>query len=116
MRFSTQVKPISYLKANAAGVLEQLSTQREPLVITERRGQGGATGRGLVQRDAGDLGATQRSSWRWAIRTLKPAGSRPVDRVVTITSQQARGSPMTGRPKRFEVLLTRAPRQDLEAL
>lgn len=35
MRYSTQVKPISYLKANAAGVLEQLSTQREPLVITQ---------------------------------------------------------------------------------
>lgn len=35
MRYSTQVKPISYLKANAAEVLAQLSTQREPLVITQ---------------------------------------------------------------------------------
>lgn len=35
MRYSTQVKPISYLKANAAEVLIQLTTQREPMVITQ---------------------------------------------------------------------------------
>lgn len=35
MRYSSQVKPISYLKANAAEVLLQLATQREPLVITQ---------------------------------------------------------------------------------
>ncbi len=35
MRYSTQVKPISYLKANAAEVLDRLTTQREPLVITQ---------------------------------------------------------------------------------
>lgn len=35
MRYSTQVKPISYLKANAAEVLAQLSQQREPLLITQ---------------------------------------------------------------------------------
>jgi prevent-host-death family protein len=35
MRYSTQVKPISYLKANAAEVLTLLAEQREPLVITQ---------------------------------------------------------------------------------
>jgi prevent-host-death family protein len=35
MRDSSQVKPISYLKANAAEVLTQLAEQREPLVITQ---------------------------------------------------------------------------------
>lgn len=35
MRYSTQVKPISYLKANAAEVLAHLTEQREPLVITQ---------------------------------------------------------------------------------
>jgi prevent-host-death family protein len=35
MRYSSQVKSISYLKANAADVLAQLSAQREPLVITQ---------------------------------------------------------------------------------
>jgi prevent-host-death family protein len=35
MRYSSQVKPISYLKANAAEVLKQLAEQREPMVITQ---------------------------------------------------------------------------------
>lgn len=35
MRYSSQVKPISYLKANAAEVLMQIAEQREPLVITQ---------------------------------------------------------------------------------
>lgn len=35
MRYSTQVKPISYLKAHAAQVLEDLSVHGEPLVITQ---------------------------------------------------------------------------------
>jgi prevent-host-death family protein len=35
MKFSTQIKPISYLKANAAEVLERLAEAREPLVITQ---------------------------------------------------------------------------------
>lgn len=35
MRYSTQVRPISYLKANAAEVLAQLTQQRQPMVITQ---------------------------------------------------------------------------------
>jgi prevent-host-death family protein len=35
MRFSSQVKPISYLKANAAEVLADLTERREPLIITQ---------------------------------------------------------------------------------
>lgn len=35
MRYSAQVKPISYLKANAAEVLAQLAEGRRPLIITQ---------------------------------------------------------------------------------
>jgi len=35
MRYSTRIKPISYLKANAAEVLQELAEQRKPLVITQ---------------------------------------------------------------------------------
>ena len=35
MRYSTQIKPISYLKANAAEVLQELTEHRKPLVITQ---------------------------------------------------------------------------------
>lgn len=35
VRYSLQVKPISYLKANAAEVLTRLAEQREPMIITQ---------------------------------------------------------------------------------
>ena len=35
MRYSTQIKPISYLKANAAEVLDELNQFRKPLIITQ---------------------------------------------------------------------------------
>jgi len=35
MKYSHQIKPISYLKANATGIVEELAEQREPLVITQ---------------------------------------------------------------------------------
>ena len=35
MRYSTNVKSISYIKANAAEVLDRLSEDREPMLITQ---------------------------------------------------------------------------------
>ncbi len=35
MRYSTQIKPISYLKANAAEVLRELADGGEPMIITQ---------------------------------------------------------------------------------
>ena len=35
MKPSTQIKPISYLKAHAAEIVRNLAEQREPLIITQ---------------------------------------------------------------------------------
>ena len=35
MKLSSQIKPISYLKAHAAEIVRNLAEQREPLVITQ---------------------------------------------------------------------------------
>lgn len=35
MKLSDQIKPISYLKANAAEVIRDLSKRQEPLIITQ---------------------------------------------------------------------------------
>jgi prevent-host-death family protein len=35
MRYSTQVRSISHLKANAAEILGEIAAQREPLLITQ---------------------------------------------------------------------------------
>ena len=35
MRYSHQIKPISYLKAHAADVVRELNERREPMIITQ---------------------------------------------------------------------------------
>ena len=35
MKYSSQIKPISYLKAHAADVVRELSERREPMIITQ---------------------------------------------------------------------------------
>jgi prevent-host-death family protein len=35
LRFSTQIKPISYVKAHAAELLGRIAAEREPIVITQ---------------------------------------------------------------------------------
>ncbi len=35
MKFSTQVKPISYLKSHAAEIVKDISESREPMLITQ---------------------------------------------------------------------------------
>ncbi len=35
MKLSTQIRPISYLKAHAAEIVRKLAEQREPLIITQ---------------------------------------------------------------------------------
>ena len=35
MKYSTQIKPISYLKAHAADVVRDLAEQRQPMIITQ---------------------------------------------------------------------------------
>jgi prevent-host-death family protein len=35
MRYSTQIKPISYVKTHAAELLDRISEEREPIIITQ---------------------------------------------------------------------------------
>jgi len=35
MRYSTQIKPISYVKAHAAELLDRITKEREPIIITQ---------------------------------------------------------------------------------
>ena len=36
MKLSSQIKPISYLKAHAAEIVRNIGEQREPLIITQK--------------------------------------------------------------------------------
>lgn len=35
MRYSTQIKPISYVKAHASELLDRIEEEREPIIITQ---------------------------------------------------------------------------------
>lgn len=81
MRYSTQVKPISYLKANAAEVLAQIAEVREPMVITQN-GEAKA-----VLQDVASFEATQETLALLKILALgqqevESGQIKPVDDVV----------------------------------
>ncbi len=70
MRYSSQIKSISYLKANAAEVLEELGEQRTPLVITQN-GEAKA-----VLQDVASYDETQETL---ALLKILVLGNRQVD-------------------------------------
>ncbi len=115
MRYSSQVKPISYLKANAAEVLTHLAEQRRPMVITQN-GEAKA-----VLQDVASFEETQETlallkilalgNQDVAAGKLKPGGRRRCS-----PSRQASHGLMAGAPVKFEILLTEGAEQDLEAI
>ena len=70
MRYSSQVKPISYLKANAAEVLLQIAEQRQPLVITQN---------GEAKAVLQDLASYEETQESLALLKLLALGNRDVE-------------------------------------
>jgi prevent-host-death family protein len=71
MRYSTQVKPISYLKANSAEVLAQLTELRTPMLITQN-GEAKA-----VLQDVASFEATQETL---ALLKLLALGNQEIEK------------------------------------
>jgi prevent-host-death family protein len=80
MKYSTRIKPISYLKANAADIVRQLSDEREPLVITQN---GEAK---LVVQDVASYEATQETM---ALLKILALGNRQVEEGKVVPLAQA---------------------------
>ena len=70
MKLSSQIKPISYFKANAAEIVRELAVQREPMVITQN---GEAT---AVIQDIASYEATQESL---ALLKILALGNRQIE-------------------------------------
>ncbi|CAN7345132.1 type II toxin-antitoxin system Phd/YefM family antitoxin [Bosea sp. LjRoot9] len=70
MRYSAQVKPISYLKANAAEVLLNLAERREPLVITQN---------GEAKAVLQDVASFEQTQETLALLKLLAIGNQDVD-------------------------------------
>lgn len=79
MKYS-RVKPISYVKANAAEVIRELAENREPLVITQN---GEAT---AVMQDVASYEATQETL---ALLKILALGRRQVEEGRTIPVAEA---------------------------
>jgi prevent-host-death family protein len=70
MKYSSRIKPISYLKANAADVLERLARDREPLVITQN-----GEARAVLQ----DVVSYERTQETLALLKILALGTRQVE-------------------------------------
>ena len=70
MKFSSRIKPISYVKANAAELIRELAEKREPLVITQN-GEAKA-----VMQDVASYEATQETL---ALLKILALGRRQVE-------------------------------------
>ena len=70
MRYPSRIKPISYLKTNAAEVLRQLAEEREPLLITQN-----GEARAVIQ-DVASYEATQETL---ALLKILALGNREIE-------------------------------------
>ena len=70
MHYTTHIKPISYLKANAAQVLLDLAEQREPMVITQN-----GEARAVIQ----DVASYEQTQETLALLKILALGNREIE-------------------------------------
>ena len=87
----TRVKPISYVKANAADLIRELQENGEPLVITQN---GEAT---AVMQDVASYEATQETL---ALLKILALGRRQIEEGRTVAADAAFGRLRKGRARR----------------
>ncbi|HUE97356.1 MAG TPA: type II toxin-antitoxin system Phd/YefM family antitoxin [Longimicrobiaceae bacterium] len=80
MRYSSQIRSISYLKANAAAVLETLAEHREPLVITQN-----GEARAVIQ----DVASYEETQEMLALLKLLALGNRDIEEGRTVPVDEA---------------------------
>ena len=108
MKLSSQIKPISYLKAHAAEIVRNLGEQREPLVITQN---GDAK---VVMQDIESYEQTQETM---ALLNILALGNRQIEQV-SACGRRDRTPPRgtVGPLMPFTVLLTNDAARDLYEL
>jgi prevent-host-death family protein len=71
VRYSTQIRPISYLKANAADVLRELEELRKPMIITQN---------GEAKAVLQDVASYEETQETLALLKILALGSQQVER------------------------------------
>lgn len=80
MKYSDQIKPISYLKAHAADVVRELNERREPMIITQN---GEAR---LVLQDVESYEQTQETP---ALLKILALGNQQIEAGRVVTAEKA---------------------------
>ena len=69
MKYSDQIKPISYLKANTAEILRRIAERGEPLVITQN---------GVAKAVVQDIAAYEQTQETMALLKVLALGNRQI--------------------------------------
>ncbi len=80
MKYSTQIKPISYLKANAAKVIRELTETRAPLVITQN-----GEAKVVIQ----DVASYEETQATMALLKILSLGNRQIDEGRVVSPKEA---------------------------
>ena len=80
MKLSTQIKPISYLKANAAEVVRQLAETRAPLVITQN-----GEAKAVIQ----DVASYEETQETMALLKILALGNRQIEEGKVVPAKEA---------------------------
>jgi prevent-host-death family protein len=70
MKLSSQIKPISYLKAHAAEIVRNLGEQRQPLIITQN-----GEAKVVIQ----DIGSYEQTQETLALLKILALGNRQIE-------------------------------------
>ena len=70
MKYSDQIKPVSYLKANAAEILQRMAERREPLVITQN---------GVARAVLQDVASYEQTQETMALLKILALGNRQIE-------------------------------------
>jgi len=80
MKFTTHIRPISYLKANAAEVVRQLTDLREPMVITQN---------GEAKAVLQDVASFEQTQETMAFLKILALGQRQIEEGRTVNAADA---------------------------
>jgi len=80
MKYSTRIRPISYLKANAAEVVRELAEQREPLVITQN-----GEAKAVIQ----DVASFEQTQETLALLKILALGNQQIEKGETVRAEDA---------------------------
>lgn len=80
MKYSDQIKPVSYLKANAAEILQRMAERREPLVITQN---------GVARAVLQDVASYEQTQETMALLKILALGNRQIENGTVVSAAAA---------------------------